>query len=154
MLVGCLLYLAPGDPDSQFRHVIDALVFTPAPPGPESSWKSALNSNCKHQPVNTRRSANVGTMLAQRRRRWANIVPTSAERLVFVGCNQPRLVRSMSMTTLPKIGPLVAALVQLCVIYSCSWSQTGGGPRVVVSTAAFHARVRGLCPSLRGFKET
>ena len=30
----------------------------------------------------------------------------------------------------------------------------GGGPRVVVSTAAFHARVRGSIPSLGGLKET
>ena len=29
-----------------------------------------------------------------------------------------------------------------------------GGPRVVVSTAAFHARVRGSVPSLGGLKET
>ena len=32
--------------------------------------------------------------------------------------------------------------------------QQGGGPRVVVSTAAFHARVRGSVPGLGGFKET
>ena len=31
---------------------------------------------------------------------------------------------------------------------------TGRGPRVVVSTAAFHARVRGSVPGLSGFKET
>ena len=30
----------------------------------------------------------------------------------------------------------------------------GGGPRVVVSTAAFHARVWGSVPGLGGFKET
>ena len=30
----------------------------------------------------------------------------------------------------------------------------GGGPSVVVSTAAFHARVRGSVPGLGGFKET
>ena len=30
----------------------------------------------------------------------------------------------------------------------------GGDPRVVVSTAAFHARVRGSVPGLGGFKET
>ena len=30
----------------------------------------------------------------------------------------------------------------------------GGGPRVVVSTTAFHARVRGSVPSLGGLKET
>ena len=30
----------------------------------------------------------------------------------------------------------------------------GGGPRVVVSTAAFHARVRGSVPVLRGLKDT
>ena len=33
-------------------------------------------------------------------------------------------------------------------------SQEGGGPRVVVSTAAFHARVRGSVPGLGGLKET
>ena len=33
-------------------------------------------------------------------------------------------------------------------------SESGGGPRVVVSTAAFHARVRGSVPGLDGFKET
>ena len=35
-----------------------------------------------------------------------------------------------------------------CCIHS------GGGPRVVVSTAAFHARVRGSVPGLGGLKET
>ena len=30
----------------------------------------------------------------------------------------------------------------------------GGGPRVVVSTAAFHAIVRGSFPGLGGLKET
>ena len=33
-------------------------------------------------------------------------------------------------------------------------SNLGGGPRVVVSTAAFHARVRGSVPGLGGLKET
>ena len=33
------------------------------------------------------------------------------------------------------------------------WTK-GGGPRVVVSTAAFHARVRGSVPGLGGLKET
>ena len=32
--------------------------------------------------------------------------------------------------------------------------QKGGGPRVVVSTATFHARVRGSVPGLGGLKET
>ena len=32
--------------------------------------------------------------------------------------------------------------------------QAGGGPRVVVSTAAFHANVRGSVPGLGGLKET
>ena len=34
------------------------------------------------------------------------------------------------------------------------YSSRGGGPRVVVSTAAFHARVRGSVPGLGGLKET
>ena len=32
--------------------------------------------------------------------------------------------------------------------------ELGGGPRVVVSTAAFHARVRGSVPGFCGLKET
>ena len=35
-----------------------------------------------------------------------------------------------------------------------SLSPTGGGSRVVVSTAALHARVRGPVPGLGGLKET
>ena len=38
--------------------------------------------------------------------------------------------------------------------YTCLCSLKGGGPRVVVSTAAFHARVRGSVPGLGGLKET
>ena len=34
---------------------------------------------------------------------------------------------------------------------ACLWS---GGPRVVVSTAALHARVRGSVPGLGGLKQT
>ena len=34
------------------------------------------------------------------------------------------------------------------------YNTKGGGPRVVVSTAAFHARVRGSVPGLGGLKET
>ena len=35
----------------------------------------------------------------------------------------------------------------------CEWKM-GGGPRVVISTAAFHARVRCSIPGLGGLKET
>ena len=37
---------------------------------------------------------------------------------------------------------------------SVATRRRGGGPRVVVSTAAFHARVRGSVPGLGGLKET
>ena len=40
------------------------------------------------------------------------------------------------------------------VVYRLVQSEKGGGPRVVVSTAAFHARVRGSVPGLGGLKET
>ena len=44
---------------------------------------------------------------------------------------------------------------QLAVtVINASMSLKGGGPRVVVSTAAFHARVRGSVPGLGGLKET
>ena len=37
---------------------------------------------------------------------------------------------------------------------SLNHKREGGGPRVVVSTAAFYARVRGSVPGLSGLKET
>ena len=40
------------------------------------------------------------------------------------------------------------------VLLWCLIDREGGGPRVVVSTAAFHARVRGSVPGLGGLKET
>ena len=39
-------------------------------------------------------------------------------------------------------------------LHSYCTRTSGGGPRVVVSTAAFHARVRGSVPGLGGLKET
>ena len=39
-------------------------------------------------------------------------------------------------------------------LLSFSLCHVGGGPRVVVSTAAFHARDRGSVPGLGGLKET
>ena len=42
----------------------------------------------------------------------------------------------------------------LCVFARSVCPRGGGGPRVVVSTAAFHARVRGSIPGLGGLKET
>ena len=40
------------------------------------------------------------------------------------------------------------------IVYIVQYIYKGGGPRVVVSTAAFHARVRGSVPGLGGLKET
>ena len=42
------------------------------------------------------------------------------------------------------------------ILYKCfvfAWYTVGGGPRVVVSTAAFHARVRGSFPGHGGLKK-
>ena len=46
------------------------------------------------------------------------------------------------------------ALAMAIASLSGSLGMEGGGPRVVVSTAAFHARVRGSVPGLGGLKET
>ena len=42
----------------------------------------------------------------------------------------------------------------LCFIGMHSTEKRGGGPGVVVSTAAFHAKLRGSVPGLGGLKET
>ena len=44
--------------------------------------------------------------------------------------------------------------LNIIIIMFCWKHVSGGGPRVVVSTAAFHARVRGSVPGLGGLKET
>ena len=44
--------------------------------------------------------------------------------------------------------------LELGTIYFRGTTAAGGGPRVVVSTAAFHARVRGSVPGLGDLKET
>ena len=49
----------------------------------------------------------------------------------------------------------IFSLLRVSCFYGDSLhTHTGGGPRVVVSTAAFHARVRGSVPGLGGLKET
>ena len=45
-------------------------------------------------------------------------------------------------------------VILLCIIVYIQYVIPGGGPRVVVSTAALHARVRGSVPGLGGLKET
>ena len=39
-------------------------------------------------------------------------------------------------------------------LYFCCITEAGGGPRVVVSTSAFHGRVQGSVPGIGGFKVT
>ena len=56
-----------------------------------------------------------------------------------------------------KGGPRTERVNTSLIIVSKSgplFSMIGGGPRVVVSTAAFHARVRGSVPGLGGLEET
>ena len=56
----------------------------------------------------------------------------------------------------PNTGPMLAHRLSLwpSIKPALAHSLVGGGPRVVVSTAAFHARVRGSVPGLGGLKET
>ena len=44
----------------------------------------------------------------------------------------------------------VCAHLGYLVAHALNYHLPGGGPRVVVSTAAFHARVRGSVPGLGG----
>ena len=80
-------------------------------------------------------------MLGQRCGRWPSIDLTSPV------CNIHRLC--FNLFTLVK-----QPLIKLIALVQIRIRQAGGGPRVVVSTAAFHARVRGSVPGLGGLKET
>ena len=85
----------------------------------------------RSNPANTIHWNNVVLMLGQRRRRWANVKTTLFQCIVFAG-NRP--------TT------------NIC--HFLVLAEMGGGPRLVASTAAFHARVRSSVPGLGGLKET
>ena len=49
---------------------------------------------------------------------------------------------------------IIPYILYLLTLFYRPFKLEGGGPRVVVSTAAFHARVRGSVPGLGGLKET
>ena len=61
-----------------------------------------------------------------------------------------RLVRIYPCLYSAQIAEIMEQIRPTCNYYVCC----GRGPRVVVSTAAFHARVRGSVPGLSGLKET
>ena len=46
----------------------------------------------------------------------------------------------------------IQGLLHSCMSTACVTSAPNGGPRVVVSTAAFHARVQGSFPGLGSLK--
>ena len=67
-----------------FQKCTHLLYFDPNSPDYSGRIVDLMNKNSRN-PANTRRSPNDGTMLANRPRRWPNIVPTLGERLVFAG---------------------------------------------------------------------
>ena len=77
--------------------------------------------------ANRRRWIDVGLMLSQCKRRWSNIKSAMS-----------KLLRNNN-----KEGTYISEPVWL----------NGRGPRVVLSTAAFHARIRGSFPGPSGLKE-
>ena len=86
-------------------------------------------------------------MLDQRLRRWPHIDKSEAAK----HCRGNRL-DGASVHNL--IDTKMMNYYCVCFAYALLSALKGGGPRVVVSTAAFHARVRGSVPGLGGLKET
>ena len=74
----------------------------------------------------------------------------------FILCEISHNAGTMLANSLPNIVPALGKRFVFDVFVSVLDLQTkqGGGPRVVVSTAAFHARVRNSVPGLGGMKET
>ena len=86
-------------------------------------------------------------MLALHRRRWARSYPTLAP--VWHGSLAPDWSISQHRPiSEQRCSPEYKSISPELHV------KLGGGPRVVVSTAAFHARVRGSVPGLGGLKET
>ena len=98
---------------------------------------------------NSRLNVDIGLILGLRRRRWTKFKPVSIE-LLGSSDRGDNLIISQEkvtcwMTQSSCIEPSISGLLTSC---------PGGGPRVVVSTAAFHARVRGSVPGLGDLKKT
>ena len=66
------------------------------------------------------------------------------------------MLRHLPLCLVPNVSDCLDCIVyQVVIQMAISFAKVkGGGPRVVVSTAAFHARVRGSVPGLGGLKET
>ena len=89
----------------------------------------------------------------KRLRRWPAALPTLGMSLISWQCSHS----SITLSDLCEDFTLWCSLLRWLQtpVYSFSmFYSPGGGPRVVVSTAAFHARVRGSVPGLGGLKET
>ena len=96
-------------------------------------------------------------MLARRLRRRSNIKSTLSQRIVLAGIYYSTAKRQYLITC--ELNRYCRLTLHSSVHYILGRSITllihrGGGPRVVVSTAAFHARVRGSVPVLGGLTET
>ena len=74
----------------------------------------------------------------------------------IVWCSNIWLLCTAMTGSLISLHPLLLSFFHCCFLQGCIFFKQleGGGPRVVVSTAAFHARVRGSVPGLGGLKET
>ena len=68
-------------------------------------------------------------------------------------CKTFMMLWSWSLWFIQKYSSVVK-VKQIKIIVEVLQPDWGGSPRVVVSTAAFHARVRGSVPGLGGLKET
>ena len=66
----------------------------------------------------------------------------------------PDLIKCLHDVVCGQYRELERAVVGLGAFGLCPGNDRGGGPRVAVSTAAFHARVRGSVPGLGGLKGT
>ena len=117
-------------------------------------------------PANMRHVSDVDIMLGHRLRRGSNIKSTLVQRVLSAGIilylgnielidiRKPALINDTTRfdyhssiktggsPTDTRRSDYVGCMIR------------GGGPGVVVSTAAFHARVRGSVPGLGGLKET
>ena len=103
-------------------------------------------------------------MLGQRLRCWASISPALGRHLVFAAWDVILFMLIVHICGCRVYNELHGDVPQLLIpcplspgkgqIFYSHLYQLGGGPRVVVSTAAFHARVQGSVPGLGGLKET
>ena len=123
---------------------------------PDGALINIMTGQIVHPDMNANNALVIGQLAITDFKEWSarNILWTFKQTICSNGCEKKHV--SVSMERVYDQELIYARVIGLLASSrDINFDdELGGGPRVVVSTAAFHARVRGSVPGLGGLKET